>query len=47
MSTRGDFDFKAGIADCGNPRDGKTNARATAINTNKSLRMVLSFSEAA
>jgi hypothetical protein len=41
MSTRGDFDFKAGIADCGNPVDAKTDARANAISTNKSLRMVL------
>ena len=46
MSTRGDFDIKADVADCGNPRDGKTNARVTAINTNNSLRMVLSFSQA-
>jgi hypothetical protein len=40
MSIRGDFDIKAGIADCGNPVGGKTNAKVNAISTNKSLRIV-------
>jgi len=40
MSTRDDFDIKADVEDCGNPRDGKTSARPATINTNKSLRMV-------
>jgi hypothetical protein len=47
MSIRGDFDIKADVADCGNPGNGKSIAKAAIINTNKSLRMTLSFSEAA